>query len=110
MPSKPTKQKRPWVAERKTQSRSIDMTWFYNSRKWRKFSKAYKLRHPLCCDCEAEGVMTPTQVTDHIVRYVDDGPGFDLDNLKDKDFKPRCNKHHNSRSGKQSHGLKGDMG
>ena len=103
MPTRPEKRKRPWVQERKPQQRAINMDWFYQDYRWRRFSKRYKERHPLCIDCEAEGITTPTDVTDHIVRYVEGGSGFDLDNLNDKDFEPRCNKHHNSRSGKQSH-------
>ncbi|WP_370214819.1 hypothetical protein [Mesoflavibacter profundi] len=104
MPTRPEKRKRPWKTEKLAHQRAIDMSWFYNDRRWRRFSKAYKQRHPLCCDCEDEGVSTPTQVTDHIVRYLDGGTGFDLDDLKDEDFKPRCKRHHDARSGRQAHG------
>lgn len=104
MPNSPKKRNRPWVVKRPKQHRSIDMTWFYNDSRWRKFSKAFKQRHPLCIDCDKKGIVTQTEVTDHKIRYVEGGPGFDLNNLKDKDFEPRCAKCHNSRSGRQSHG------
>jgi len=110
MPNAPLKRKRPWRVVRKPHQRSIDMSWFYNSRKWRKFSKGYKERHPLCCKCQAKGIATPTEVSDHIVRYVDDGPGFDLDNLKDKYFQPLCKSCHDSKSGKEAHGFKENKG
>ena len=110
MPTAPLKRKRPWQQETKQHQRSIDMSWFYNSRRWRKFSKQYKARNPLCIDCDSEGIVTPSTVTDHLIRYVDGGHGFDLDNLKDEDFQPLCDHHHNSKSGKESHGYKRGMG
>jgi len=106
MPTAPLKVKRHWQPERIKQSRIINMSWFYNSHTWRKFSKRFKDTHPLCCTCEAEGIVTAATVTDHIVRYVAGGPGFDLANLNDKDFQPLCSSCHNSKSGKEAHGFK----
>jgi len=110
MPNTPKKRNRPWVKNLKQHERVIDMSWFYNDTRWRKFSKSYKLRHPLCVRCEERGELTPTQVTDHKVRYLDSGPGFNLDDLKDEYFEPLCNKDHNSKSGKEAHGYKRGMG
>lgn len=114
MPYKPKKNKRPWVKEYKPQQRIVNMDWFYQDYRWRKFSKGFKQRHPLCIRCEEKGISTPTCVTDHKVRYIDGGPGFDLDALKDEDFEPLCdyrfNKCHESKSGKESHGFKRGMG
>jgi len=109
MPEAPKKRSRPWVKLKVKHARSIDMSWFYNDRRWRKFSANYK-KGKNCLECEKNGVVTPAQVTDHLVRYVDGGEGFDLDNLKDKDFQPLCNEHHNSKSGKEAHGYKRGMG
>lgn len=106
MPTAPKKIKRHWQKERVKQQRVVDMSWFYNSWKWRKFSKAFKQRNPLCCMCEAEGIATPSTVTDHITRYVAGGPGFELNDLKDKYFQPLCDFHHNQKSGKEAHGFK----
>ena len=106
MPYKPKQKKRPWQAVRKQQTRAIDMSWFYNSSKWRKFSKAFKQRNPICVTCESKGIVTPATVTDHLVRFVDGGEGFDLENLNDKDFQALCDTCHNSKSGKEAHGFK----
>ena len=38
----------------------------YNSRKWRKASKAFKVANPLCTKCLQMGITTPSYVTDHI--------------------------------------------
>lgn len=106
MPSKPSKIKRSYVIERKPFERSIDNSWFYNSWKWRKFTKGFKDRHPLCgLDCKSNGIETATTVVDHKERFGPDAKGWDLDKLKDEDYNPACDKCHNSRSGKQRHGL-----
>lgn len=112
MPKAPQHRKRPWRVEHKPHQRSIDMSWFYNNRKWRKFTKMYKEAHPLCCKCRVKGIVSPTEVADHLVRYVDSGQGFDLDNLNEKDFQPLCKSCHDSKSGKEAHGYKeiGGMG
>jgi len=106
MPTAPKKIKRSWVKEYKAHERVKDMRWFYNSWSWRKYSRSYKERHPLCCDCEAEGIATASEVTDHIQTYEQCPEAFDLNNLNDKYMKPRCKKHHDSKSGKQAHGFK----
>ena len=106
MPILPNKVKRPWQKEYKPQQRAVDMSWFYNNWRWRMFSKRYKDSHPICKPCEAKGIITPTTVTDHIVRYVDNGPGFNVNNLKDEYFQPMCDACHNSKSGKEAHGFK----
>ena len=107
MANRPEKKNRPWQIQRIQHERVIDMAWFYNSRRWRKFSKQYKKDNPLCIACDAEGVATPSTVTDHLVRYVDNGQGFNLDELNYKDFQPLCDSCHNSKSGKEAHGKRG---
>lgn len=114
MPNAPKKKKRPWVAERKPHQRLINMDWFYQDKRWRRFTKGFNLRHPLCKNCEDKGIETPTCVVDHKVRFVDGGPGFDLDDLKDEYFEPLCdyrfNKCHEIKSGKEGNGYKRGMG
>lgn len=110
MPSSPKKKKRPWVKERKQQHRAVNMNWYYNDPRWRKFSKQFKIDNPLCVKCKAKGLCVPTEFTDHIVR-LRDGGGADLNKLNKKDFQPLCGPCHNSKSGKEAHGYKeGDMG
>lgn len=103
MPVKPTPKKKPWQVDRKQHQRTKDMRWFYNSRKWRKFSKMYKESNPYCVECEKKGVYEPTKVTDHIQVYEVAPEGFDLDNLQDKYMQPLCLKCHASKSGREAH-------
>lgn len=110
MAKMPKKIIRPWQQKRVKHQRSVDMSWFYNTAKWRKFSKAYKQRHPLCVQCEKNGIIKQSEVTDHVVRFAHGGKGFDLDNLKDEYFQPLCKKCHDSKSGREAHGFKGGMG
>ena len=105
MPVRPKKVKRSWKPERVIQSRSIDMSWFYNDPRWRRFSKRFKENNPLCVKCEAEGRTSATKYTDHVKR-LRDGHGADLDNLKDEDYQPLCETCHASKSGKEAHGYK----
>ena len=104
MPNVPTVKKKPWSVDRVQHRRVKDMRWFYNSRKWRKFSKDYKQRNPLCIHCKQEGIVKSSAVTDHIDVYEVAPQGFDLDNLQDKYMQPLCKKHHNSKSGREAHG------
>lgn len=101
MPTAPKKRNRPWVTKRKPFERELDNSWFYNNWKWRKFSSAFKKRNALCVKCKNEGIITAATVTDHLQQFGVGVPGWDLNNLNDKDFQPLCDSCHNSRSGKQ---------
>lgn len=103
MATRPTVKPKPWhQPEKKQHERVKDMRWFYNSRKWRKFSKQYKLDNPYCLECEAEGIVKAARVTDHIKTFEQCPEGFDLDNLDAKFMQPLCKKHHDSKSGRES--------
>jgi 5-methylcytosine-specific restriction protein A len=104
MATTPVVKKKPWHEASVQHSRTKDMRWFYNSRKWRKFSKNYKMEFPFCIQCEDEdGIVKATKVTDHIKTYEIAPEGFDLDNLNKKYMQPLCTKHHNSKSGREAH-------
>ena len=68
MPYKPEPKKRPWVPERVPFGRRKDNSWFYNATKWRRKSKSYRSRNPLCeCDdCKKENLSKIAEVVDHI--------------------------------------------
>ena len=104
MATRPDKKHRPWQVQRQQHERVVDMSWFYNDSRWRKFSKKFKQEHPLCIECERNSIVTPATVTDHLVRYVHGGTGFNLDELNNKDFQPLCDVCHNSKSGKEANG------
>ena len=67
MAKSPNKPKRSWVKERIAFERPTDLSWFYNTWKWKKTSKAYRESYPLCeCDeCKKGLVVKPAQVCDH---------------------------------------------
>lgn len=91
MPYKPKKIIRPWVVKAPKFNNPDNK--FYQSAKWKKFSQLYKDKHPLCCRCEAEGRVTITNVTDHIVRIQDGGEPFAESNLQ-----PLCTSCHSKKS------------
>lgn len=103
MANSPETKRKPWQEERVQHQRTKDMRWFYNSRKWRKFSKEYKAMNPLCVECELKGIVKAASVTDHIKTFEIEPKGFDLDNLQSKYMQPLCKKCHDSKSGKESH-------
>lgn len=105
MPSKPQKVNRSWKPERVVQSRIVDMSWFYNDRRWRRFSTWFKEKHPLCALCEAMGITSKTKYTDHIKR-LREGYGADLDELKEEDYQALCDSCHAAKSGREAHGVK----
>ncbi|WP_106791680.1 HNH endonuclease signature motif containing protein [Aquimarina sp. Aq78] len=105
MPNRPKKIKRGWKPERIKHQRSVDMSWYYNDPRWRKFSLGFKERYPLCKKCYEIGLISPTAYTDHIER-LRDGGAPDLDHLVDEDFQGLCDSCHASKSGKEAHGYK----
>jgi 5-methylcytosine-specific restriction protein A len=66
---KPHSKPRPWdqkrivlrpMEERKRNS-------FYHTARWTRESRAFRQLHPICRECESEGLIVPTEVTDHII-------------------------------------------
>lgn len=99
MPNKPSKVNRPWVREHKPFERERKPDAFdYNGRKWRNLRAAFLKENPLCCMCEAEGMVIVATVVDHIKRVADGGAGYDKSNLQ-----PLCKKHHDAKSGRERH-------
>lgn len=107
MPNKPIAKRKVYQDKRVQHQRVKDMRWFYNSRKWRKFSKLFKENNPYCVECEKKGLFEPTTVTDHINVFEVAPEGFDLENLKDEFMQPLCDKCHASKSGKEAHNKRG---
>jgi 5-methylcytosine-specific restriction protein A len=66
---KPKAKLRPWDKP-KTSELSAPMSGrtrnpFYHTSRWKKESKAFRDQHPLCSRCMEEGIIAPTEVTDH---------------------------------------------
>jgi len=102
MPNKPDNKPRHWVKERVAFSRPKDNSKFYNARKWRKVSTAYREANPMCEQCTRDGNVGHADVCDHI-----DG----LDNLLSAgrdayafdNLQSLCHRCHNKKSGKEAH-------
>ena len=103
MPNAPKRIQRPWVQQRKPFERERHANDFdYNGRKWRTTRKRFLEANPLCCDCDAEGIVTAATVADDEPRakeLIVQG----LDPYDEKYLKPRCASHHNKKSGRERH-------
>ena len=38
----------------------------YSTERWKKLSAMYRKRHPLCCECERNGLVRASELVDHI--------------------------------------------
>ena len=55
---------------------------FYQSARWRNRRAAVLRDNPLCCRCQAKGVLQPAKVVDHIVPVKLGGERFERANLQ----------------------------
>ncbi len=68
---------------------------------WQKARLAFLQKHPLCCMCEQEGMVTPATVVDHIKPHKGDQELFwDRSN-----WQPVCRTHHNKKTANQDGGF-----
>lgn len=85
MPRRPgeqyAKQKRRKSNTIYNQSRSKGDKQYYTTQ-WKLISKLYRKQHPLCEECEREGMLTPADLVDHIVAVTDGGSMWSWDNLQ----------------------------
>jgi 5-methylcytosine-specific restriction endonuclease McrA len=91
-------QKRPWMADRKEFEGRVQSA-FYWSVAWRRLRAAYVRKYPLCCKCQEEGRVTPTQEIDHKIP-INPIDAYDLKNgkyghpLDEANLQPLCKKCH----------------
>jgi len=55
---------------------------FYGTARWKKLRAWYRRQHPLCEMCQTEGLITETQLVDHIVPTEEGGDPMAIDNLQ----------------------------
>ncbi|MFZ6813737.1 HNH endonuclease [Undibacterium sp. Rencai35W] len=55
---------------------------FYQSVAWRTLRAAFLRLHPVCCRCEARGVIVAAVVADHVLPIKDGGARLDEANLQ----------------------------
>lgn len=60
------------------------------TRQWERSAALFKVQHPLCLGCEAVGLVSATEVVDHVVPHKGD-----LDVFWDRNrWQPACKWHH----------------
>lgn len=89
------------VTSNNHQGRAHPNNAFYNSRKWRNYSKKFRADNRLCVRCQRLILDIADAVTDHLIRINDGGSKMDVRNhgAMHKD----C---HSSKSAAESRGLK----
>ena len=97
MPLNPGTLRPKWLRQHKVQTNKDKG--FYRTYRWKKFSKEYKIRNPLCIECKKSGIVTPSDITDHIIPIEMRGARYDERNLQ-----PLCHKHHNIKRARERHG------
>lgn len=65
----------------------------YQSRRWREASERFRKENPLCCMCEEEDIVTPSEVTDHKIPIADGGSFWDK-----KNWQALCRSCHNRKT------------
>jgi 5-methylcytosine-specific restriction endonuclease McrA len=98
MPSLPKPTRKAYLPER-VRKPTGDQT-FYNSTAWRKTTKLYRQRNPLCEVCSYMRQLEPATLTDHIVARQFGGADYTPRNLM-----AMCASHHDSKSARERTGL-----
>ena len=66
---KPTSKHRPWdkiktnIAPIATRIRDD----FYHTARWTRESRIFRQDNPLCAECKRQGLVSPSEVTDHVI-------------------------------------------
>ena len=55
---------------------------FYSSTQWRRMRERYRRLHPLCEECQRQGIVTAAELVHHKVEIADGGAPLDSDNLE----------------------------
>ena len=69
-------------------------------RAWQKSRASYLSRHPLCCHCEADGMVVPATEVDHIVAHKGDQALF----WDSKNWQPLCKPCHSKKTAREDGG------
>jgi 5-methylcytosine-specific restriction protein A len=55
---------------------------FYDTAQWKNLRAWFRGQHPLCQECERQGITTPSKIIDHIIPIEDGGDMLDAGNLQ----------------------------
>jgi 5-methylcytosine-specific restriction endonuclease McrA len=67
---KPKSKIRPWQGKLKRPMQDRSRVDFYHQARWTRESRLFRELHPFCTKCAEEGVVHPSEVTDHKVPLV----------------------------------------
>ena len=109
MPSLPSSNKRrPWqpAPPKREYQAHAERTHLYDTPRWRRVRLAHLKAHPLCVHCQAQGLVVPAIVLDHIKPYNEGGDFWDSSN-----HQGLCTSHHAKKSASERHhGNRGGRG
>ena len=95
----------PWMPERVAHGgRKKPNTDVYNGTQWRKLATMHKRANPCCVACMDKGIVSPAQVTDHILPINMGGEVYAWHNLQSL-----CKRCHDVKSGQEARGGKGGV-
>ena len=99
---------RPWIpAHVPFESGRVGERWEgYKSPRWRKFTRWFKIQHPICC---IEGCLRDTYYTDHVVRVVE-LVRLGRDPYDPEECQPMCKLHHHKKTGGEGSEVKKGRG
>lgn len=55
---------------------------FYNTAQWKRLRDLFFKEHPLCEECQRQGIVKVSQIVDHIVPIENGGSKTDVTNLR----------------------------
>lgn len=84
-------------AAAKTSALAREGSELYRSRAWQQASKRFRMQHPLCAQCEADGIVTASAETDHIEPHRGDKHLF----WKQANWQPLCKSCHSRKTAKE---------
>ena len=87
---------RPWSSIRYSgRGEGVRSASFYHTNRWKEASRRFLIEHPLCAECQRNGVLKAANVTDHIVPRV-----ICKDPWDDSNWQPLCYDCHTKKSAK----------
>ena len=102
MPNMPKATRPKWMQERKAHAgRKQPNRDVYGTNRWTMLARLHKQHNPVCIACEAIGLVSPAEVTDHIVPINNGGAPWEWSNLQSL-----CRRCHDSKSAKEGHDAK----
>ena len=75
--------------------------YLYNTRAWLDGRAAYLALHPLCVECQKQGVLSAATIVDHIMPHRGDPALF----YDQSNWQPLCKRHHDAKTAAEDGGF-----